>query len=154
MLFESQAIIRHLDRRLPGPPLTPSSPLALARMDQWLSANQSYVAPNTRLLAIERIVKPHAGVSPDPTTEREAERALADALAAFDRALARVPYLAGDTFTLADISLLPYLASLPMIGAGRLLDELPALTGWWGRVRQRPSWREVEASTEPARASA
>src|SRR4051812_31442136 len=48
VLLESRAIIRYLDARLPGVPLTPRAPKEVARMDQWLSVDQSYVAPHTR----------------------------------------------------------------------------------------------------------
>ena len=72
-------------------------------MDQWLSVDQSYIAPHTRALAVERIVKKHEGHAPDPAAEGAAERALVATLAVMNRALAEgAPYLTGDTFTLAD----------------------------------------------------
>src|SRR4051794_32297276 len=62
VLLESRAIVRYLDARLDGPPLTPTSLKERARMDQWLSVDQAYVAPHTRSLAIERIVRKHEGL--------------------------------------------------------------------------------------------
>jgi glutathione S-transferase len=111
-------------------------------MDQWLSVDQSYVAPHTRALAIERIVKKHEGLAPDAAAERAAEGALGAAFAVYDEALAGgATYLVGETFTLADVSLAPYVASLPHVGAEHLLSGLPHLRSWWGRVRERASWR-------------
>ena len=110
-------------------------------MDQWLSVDQSYVAPHTRALAIERIVKKHEGKTADGAAIDAAESALGGALATIDRALAPGGYLAGDSLSLADISLAPYVASLPMIGAARLLEGLGNLGGWWERVQARASWR-------------
>ena len=46
-------------------------------MDQWLSVDQSYVAPHTRTLAVERILKKHEGSPPDRDVERAAQGALA-----------------------------------------------------------------------------
>ena len=140
VLFESRAIIRSLDARCGAsqitPSLTPAAPKDVARMDQWLSVDQSYIAPHTRALAIERIVKKHQGIAPDPSVERASEDALTSAFGAVDRALDS-RYLAGDTFSLADISLMPYVASLAMLGAEPLLAGLHNLGAWWARVRGR-----------------
>jgi glutathione S-transferase len=143
VLFESRAILRYLDGRFPAPPLTPARPKDVARMDQWLSVDQSYVAPHTRALAVERILKKHEGRAPDPAVERASEGALASALGVVDRALRDTPYLAGDAFSLADISLMPYVASLPMIGAEHLVAGMPHLGAWWKGVRERASWKVV-----------
>jgi glutathione S-transferase len=143
VLYESRAILRYLDRTLGGPPLTPASDRLLARMDQWLSVDQSYVAPHTRALAVERILKKHDGRAPDSGAERAAEQALAQAFRVLDRALAEDAYLAGDAFSLADVSLMPYVASLPMLGAAHLLADAPCLGAWWRRTSDRPSWKRA-----------
>jgi glutathione S-transferase len=143
VLYESRAILRYLDRVLGGTPLTPASDRQRARMDQWLSVDQSYVAPHTRALAIERILKKHEGRAPDPEVERAAEYALARAFRVLDRALAEDAYLAGDAFSLADVSLMPYVASLPMLGAACLLEDAPSLGAWWQRTSARPSWKRT-----------
>jgi glutathione S-transferase len=142
-VYESRAILRYLETRFPTPALTPTSIRDVARMDQWLSVDQSYVAPHTRALAIERILKKHRGIDPDPVAERDAEAALTVAFRTIDRALAASPYLAGDALSLADISLVPYVASLPMLGAAHLLDDARHLSGWFERVSARAAWRSV-----------
>jgi glutathione S-transferase len=111
-----------------------------------MSVDQSYVAPHTRALAIERIVKKHEGIAPDAAAIEVAEASLARALGVVDAALAKSAWLAGDAFSLADVSLAPYVASLPMIGAERLLAPLPRLGAWWARVRERASWKQVLAA--------
>jgi glutathione S-transferase len=142
VLYESRAILRYLEARFPEPALVPRAAREVARMDQWLSVDQSYVAPHTRALAIERIVKKREGLAADAPAERAAEGALGAALAVYDEALRGGPtYLVGETFTLADLSLAPYVASLSLVGAEHLLTGLPHLRSWWGRVRERPSWR-------------
>jgi glutathione S-transferase len=143
ILYESRAIIRYLDDKLPGASLTPRAPKDRARMDQWLSVDQSYVAPHTRALAVERILKKHEGTEPDAATAKAAEGALGSTLAIVDRALDGHDYLAGDAFSLADISLMPYVASLPMLHAAHLAAGLPRLGAWWERVSARPSWKSV-----------
>src|SRR5258708_6995666 len=73
VLYESRAILRYLDAKYAAPGLTPKAPRDVARMNQWLSVDQSYVAPHTKALAVERIVKKHEGIAPDPAVERAAE---------------------------------------------------------------------------------
>jgi glutathione S-transferase len=138
-VYESRAIIRYLDATLLGPRLTPQDPRQTARMDQWLSVDQSYVGPYTRALAVERILKKHEGKEPDAQIVRESEEALAKAFCVHDAALAGREWLAGDALSLADISLAPYLASLPMIGAEHVLAGLTHLGAWWERLRSRES---------------
>jgi glutathione S-transferase len=150
VLYESRAIIRYLDARCPSPTLTPAAPREMARMAQWLSVDQSYVAPHTRALAFERVVKKHEGRAPDPAVERDAEAALASAFAVYDAALRATAYLVGDALSLADVSLAPHVASLPMIGAGHLLAPVPHLCTWWERIRSRPSWASIEAGERAA----
>jgi glutathione S-transferase len=147
VLYESRAILRFLDARFDTPPLMPASLVERARMDQWMSVDQSYVAPHTRALAVERIVKKRRGQAPDAAVERASEEALASALAVYDRALQGREYLAGGTFSLADISLMPYVASLAMVGAEHLLESVPHVRAWWSRGRERASWRAAVGSS-------
>ena len=146
VLYESRAIVRYLDVRFPAPRLTPTAPQDVARMDQWLSVDQSYIAPHTRALAVERLVKKHEGKEADPAVVRASEGALGAALAVLDRELTTREYLAGDAFSLADVSLMPYVASLPMVGAQHLVTGLSSLGAWWSRVETRPSWRAATGS--------
>jgi glutathione S-transferase len=146
VMYESRAIIRYLDTRLPGVALTPASPRARARMDQWLSVDQSYVAPQVRTLVVNRILRKHQGLAMDEAAMAEAERSLVDAFAAIDRALAGDRYLAGDTFSLADVSLMPYVAGLPMVEAPHVISGLRELSRWWEQVSARPSWRQATAA--------
>ena len=85
-------------------------------------------------------MKPREHVEPDPGVERSALDALATAFRVYDEALDG-PYLAGPSLSLADISLAPYVASLPMLRADDLLERTPRLRAWWARVSARDAWR-------------
>ena len=143
LVYESRAIIRHLDATLEGPSLAPREPRDRARMDQWLSVDQSYVGPHTRALAIERLLRPREGLPIRDDVCRAAEDALATAFGVYDAALADRAWLAGETFSLADISLMPYVASLPMIGAAHVVERMTHLRSWWARASERPSWKSI-----------
>src|SRR6266446_3698539 len=43
LLYETQAILRYLDRVLPNPALTPADPRRAARMDQVMNVNDWYL---------------------------------------------------------------------------------------------------------------
>jgi len=143
VLLESRAIIRYLDARLAGPALVPADAQARARMDQWLSVDQSYVAPHVSALVGQRIVRPHLGQPSEPAAIDAAERALATALAIIDRALASERYLAGEAFSLADISLMPYIAGITAVQAGHLLADVRHVARWWAEVSARPAWQRA-----------
>jgi glutathione S-transferase len=107
--------------------------------------DQAYVAPQLRALVGQRIVRPHHGLPVEAAAVEEAERALGQALAVIDRALAGERYLAGATFSLADISLMPYVAGLAAVEATHVMSDLPHLQRWWGEVGARPSWARAAA---------
>jgi glutathione S-transferase len=146
-LYESRAILRYLDARLPGPSLTPSDVRERARMEQWLSVDQSYVAPHTRALAVENVVRRAQGKTPDPTVVASARSALAETFEVLDAALVRSSYLVGPTPSLADLSLAPYLASLALLGGADLLSQRPHLVAYQQRLTERPGYAEVLLGT-------
>ena len=60
-----------------------------------------------------------------------------------DTDLQHGPWLVGDSFSAADISLIPYVNRLEMLGLSGLWDggRLPRLADWWRRVIARPSFK-------------
>lgn len=147
VVYESRAIVRYLEVRLPGPRLVPATPRALARMEQSISVEQSYVSPEVRVLVRNLVVAPALGAAPDPDAIAAARSALDRALGVIDASLAAGPgpFLAGADFSLADVCLMPYVGALPKLGAGNLVGARPHLASWWERVAARPSWRAIEA---------
>lgn len=50
------------------------------------------------------------------------------------------PWLAGAEFSLADISVTPYVNRLDMMGMSELWAKRPRLTQWWERIKTRPTF--------------
>lgn len=72
---------------------------------------------------------------------RQAVEAYAKTLRQMDAALSDKPWLAGDTFSLADIGFIPYVNRLSMLNMSAMWDdELPNVGAWFERVRKRPSF--------------
>jgi hypothetical protein len=49
------------------------------------------------------------------------------------------PYLAGDSFSNADCTVIPYILRLELLKLGGMWDRYPAIADWWLRMRTRPS---------------
>jgi glutathione S-transferase len=60
-----------------------------------------------------------------------------------DRTLTDSPWLAGNSFSLADISLVVYSSRLESFQLAALLKGLPRLQEWQARIKARPSWAEA-----------
>jgi glutathione S-transferase len=68
-LYETQAILRYLDRALPQPALTPTDPKAAARMDQVMNIVDWYLFQGCgNIITFQRIVRPM--LLGQPTTKR------------------------------------------------------------------------------------
>src|SRR3954471_553461 len=50
VLFESRAIMRYLDEKLPGTKLTPPEAQQRGTMEQWISVEQSYMSPKAMVI--------------------------------------------------------------------------------------------------------
>ena len=70
-----------------------------------------------------------------------------------ERRLRKVPWLAGDSCSLADIALLPYCFAIDAFGMRALFETgRPALAGWYRRCNARPAWGgDLRSLFEPAR---
>lgn len=147
-LYESRAIIRHLDAALPGPRLTPDDARDRAEMERWISVEQSYVSPPVSEILKQKFLVPAQGGKVDVDALDVAKAAVSKALDVIDRALTGRTYLAG-SFSLADISLAPVLLMLFVTGEGDLVLGRPNLAAWWKRVSSREGWQRVLAGGGP-----
>ena len=146
VLWESHAILRYLANKSRDGALYPQEARARARVDQWLDWQGAHQAQAVRDL-VKMTIK--AKDVPDPARLAAAE-AEADLLfGILDGALANGEYIAGDSFTIADIPLaVGYRrwATLPI-----MRKAFPALESWFNRVGTRPAFAE---STPHSAASA
>ena len=143
-LYETQAILRYIDRVVATPPLTPADARSAGRMDQLMNVNDWYLFQGVAsVIAFQRVVGPKLmGIAPD---EAAIAAAMPRAHVVFDqlaRELAGRPYFTGDEVSLADILIAPQLdffAGTPEWT--RLTEHNTALCGWLERMNARPSLR-------------
>ena len=120
LLYETQAILRYLDRVLPQPALTPSDPKRAARMDQVMNVNDWYLFHNVaNVIVFHRVIGPRVmGLVPD---EAAIAAAMPKALTVFNELahlLGEKPYFAGDSLSLADLMLAPAVDSMRLAATG------------------------------------
>ena len=146
-LYEMGAILRYLDDGPHGAPLTPAGPRARARMEQWLGVEQTYLKPALQTLHYQLLLRGDFGEWPD---EVEVKRALGEARQTLDvlsRALGEgaSEFLAGEAFSLADLSFMPSYQFLLDFAPSALAPRRPALERWWQRVSARSSYAALLA---------
>jgi glutathione S-transferase len=158
LLYETQAILRYLDRVLPNPTLTPPDAKGAARMDQVMNINDWYLFQGVNtVIGFNRVVKPRIlGLPPD---EAAIAAAMPKAHAVFDelaRLLGSTLYFAGAAASLADLLVAPQIDFfrdqpewLPLTG------EHPNLVAWLQRMNARPSlkattWQRVQELAQAA----
>ena len=138
VLFESRAICRYISAKA-NDKLVPVTIRERALMDQWSSAEQSNVSPHAMKFIYHYVFKRPQ----EPAVLETAEAALHKAFAALSTPLAKGEFLTGDKFTIADIGHMPYLEYLESTPINEKLQQYPHVVAWWGRLRERPSWRKV-----------
>jgi glutathione S-transferase len=141
-LYETQAIMRYLDRILPQPALTPANAQAAARMDQIMNINDWYLFQGVAsVIGFQRVVGPRLmGLTPD---EAAIAAAMPKAHTVFDELSALLGdglYFAGPEVSLADLLLAPqfdFFRETPEWEP--LTAKNPNLCAWLARMRERPS---------------
>jgi glutathione S-transferase len=157
-LYETQAMLRYLDRVLSKPALTPAQPQEAGRMDQLMNINDWYLFQGAgAVIGFQRVVGPKLlGLATD---EAAVAAALPKAQLAFDeiaRLLANNTYLVGDTLSLADLLIAPQFDFLSFTPEWATLSERHAnLVSWLKRMNTRPcmlatTWERVMAMAQGA----
>jgi glutathione S-transferase len=157
-LYETQAILRYLDRVLPQPALTPADPRAAARMDQVMNINDWYLFHGVgNVIVFHRVIAPQLmGLKPD---EAAIEAAMPKARTVFGelaRLLGEQAFFAGDALSLADLMVAPAVAFFTATPEWAELGLPHAnLVAWLNRMEARPSlqattWERVSEMAKAA----
>jgi len=156
-LYETQAILRYIDRLVPHPALTPAEPKAAGLMDQLMNVSDWYLFQGVgNVIAFQRLVRPRLlGL---PADEAAIAAALPGARVVFDaleRALRDHDFFAGGQLSLADVLLAPQLDFMAQTPEWEpLTTRHPRLRDWMTRMNARASlaattWERVAAMAAP-----
>jgi len=151
-IYETSAIASYVDEAFSGPRLTPQDVRARGRMNQWISAVNSYYYPYMIYhVTHERIVFPELGIAPDEKVVEHALPKVELGLGALERELSRGnDYLLGSDLTLADFFLLPSTFAFSLTDEGRkLYPKFPAFCRWRERMENLPTTKKLRAIMPP-----
>jgi len=144
VLYETQAIIRYIDRVFPDPPLTPRDPKLAARMDQAMNVNDWYLFQNCgAVIAFQRVVGPKLlGLTADEAAIAAAMPRAETVFAELSRLLGDQAYFVGENVSLADMMIGPQIDFMAMTPEwDRLVAGRKNLASWLERMRKRPSFQ-------------
>lgn len=151
-LYETPAICRYLDAVFGGPTLQPDEPWPRALVDQWCNVLAIYAddALIRRYLLEFAFPKGEGGRVRMDKVEA-AQPQVTKMLALLEAQLGEREFLVTDRFTIADAiaaPMLDYVFKLPP--AAPLVVDLPHLTAYLERLRQRPSGQRTLIDTQLA----
>ena len=168
---ESSVINEYIDAAFPGPALTPADPLGAARMREFVYLCDEGFSAIVKLTMVKYILPKLRNRWGDDELRKQAERRptkfyqdvhgravrgeiteqeLAAARATIDelldqleRTLAPGPWIVGNQFTLAEISIAPYMFRLAALGADQFWSQQrrSPINAWYQNLAARPAFK-------------
>jgi glutathione S-transferase len=137
-MFESRAICRYVNRKVNGN-LVPSDLKGFGLVEQWISVEASEFSGHAMKFIYDEVFK-----RPQEAAVLEAAgKALETTTAYMDKQLTQTPFVAGATFTLADIGFMPYFEYAMGTAAKAIFANHRHVMAWWSKVSERPTWRRA-----------
>lgn len=176
-IIESTVIIAYLDDAYPEPSLKPSDPLHRATMLRWMiqpdaslhdacGLTSFALAFRHQLAALppEALAAIYAK-NPDEKRRQHMKSVVENGLDApgvgaslrtyyasiqsMAKALSETQWLAGDAWSLADITMLPYVLRLEHLGLDWFWSDAPQIADWFARSKERPEYSVIDEHINP-----
>ncbi|KAK7333725.1 hypothetical protein VNO80_30502 [Phaseolus coccineus] len=147
VLYESRAILRYYSEKYKnqGSALLGNTIEERGLVEQWLEVEAHNYYPPIYNLVMNILVLPLVrGEASDPKVTEENEEKLSKVLDIYEERLSKTKYLAGDFFSLADLSHLPFTHYLMnYMKKEYMIRERKHVSAWWDDISNRPSWKKV-----------
>lgn len=166
VVVDSSVINEYLEDVFPERPLRPANKIELAHMRAWRQYIDEVPTPSIRYpsfnayfvmkfshytdeqfrahaerLPVRRDFYLKMGRTGFPQEEVDAAiQRLRDTLERMERALEKTEWLAHDSFTLADISVMPSIVRMEDLSLQGQWKDLPRVTDWYRRLQARPAF--------------
>lgn len=145
MHIESKAITRYVAEQYKdiGTNLLPDDPKKRAIVSMWMEIDTNKFLPIASTLIRELVLKPYQGLATDVESVEENKEKLSEILDIYEIRLGESPYLAGESFTLADLHHLPlinYLLNTEDEELKSLIYSRPNVAAWVEKMKLRPAW--------------
>ncbi|XP_020240114.1 glutathione S-transferase F9 [Cajanus cajan] len=145
-LYESRAILRYYAEKYKnqGTDLLGKTIEERGLVEQWLEVEAHNYYPPIYNLVMNILVSPLLGHPSDQKVIEESEEKLGKVLDVYEERLSKTKYLAGDFFSLADLSHLPFTHYLMnQMKKEHMVRERKHVSAWWDDISNRPSWKKV-----------
>ncbi|KAL2623362.1 hypothetical protein R1flu_003567 [Riccia fluitans] len=147
-LFESRAINRYIARKYEGQgtPLLGRTPTERAVVEQWMEVEGQYYFPSIWAINYQLYIrKMFWGEGPDLDIVAINEQKLTALLDVYESRLSESKYLAGDFFSLADLSHYGHTEYLmTKSGKSHLINSRPHVAAWWEDISSRSAWQKAK----------
>jgi glutathione S-transferase len=145
-LCESQVIVDYLEAAYPQPSLTPADPFAAAKVRELSAFMELYL----ELVARELYAQAFFGGTVNEQTQERVRKQLTKNIPALQRLARFAPYVAGESFTLADAAAFATLPTVAQATQAVFGEDLIAAAGidWKAYLKllaQRPSVQRINA---------
>lgn len=175
-VIESSVINEYIDEAFDGPQLVPDKPHNKARMRVWTKLQDDVVHPAIQKPTFNLLIKPFlkkmndgeldeftarhpheanrqlfrkAAIGPvDQAAIEAATERLTFVFGRMQDVLKSDPWLAGSTYSLADIAMAPAIDRLSECGLLELFDQFPEVVSWVERVKARPAFGQMIPTDE------
>jgi glutathione S-transferase len=176
-IIESTVIIAYLDDAYPEPQLKPADPLQRATMLRWMILPDASLHDACGLTSFALAFRhqlaalpPQAleaiyAKNPDETRRQHMQsvvelgldapgvgaalRTYYGSIQSMAKALSDTQWLAGDGWSLADITMLPYVLRLEHLGLDWFWSEAPQVADWFARCKERSEYSVIDEHINP-----
>ncbi|XP_008805761.2 probable glutathione S-transferase GSTF1 [Phoenix dactylifera] len=149
ILYESRAIARYILRKYKssgGDLLKEGSLEESAMVDLWLEVESQQFNPAIGPIFYQIFIFPRFGNVPDQAVIDTNLEKLCKVLDVYEARLSKTKYLAGDFFSLADLSHVPLLHYFMATPHASVVNSRPHVKAWWEGVSSRPACKKVTAA--------
>ena len=154
-LCESKAIATYIDRSFGGPKLIPEDARGAAEVEKWVSLVNTSVDPcMVRTYLLNHVFPKGADGQPDRAAIDGVLPNMQKQIDLLDKAVAATGHLAGSSYTLADINLMPILYYIQRFPEGRgMMEKAKNLAAYYGKHSERASFKATIPPPPPPRPS-
>ncbi|CAO2203512.1 unnamed protein product [Urochloa humidicola] len=150
VLFESRAIAKYILRKYKSSEvdlLRESDIDEAAMVDVWTEVEAQQYYPALSPVVFECIIFPiMRGTATDQKVVDESLEKLKNVLKVYEAHLSKHRYLAGDSFSFADLNHFPFTFYFMATPYASVFDTYPRVKAWWQSLISRPSIRKVGAN--------
>jgi len=172
IVTESSVINEYLDEVFPDPALTPRTPIGRARMRIWTKYQDDVIHHSVRPATFQLMIKQRfkglseeemdAKVAAHPMTERRkayrqwttgpvdvaavqsAIDQMREIVMKLEQRLSQSRWLAGDTFSLADVAVATFVDRVDHLLFDFLWKDRPSVQGWINRIKDRAAYHQAK----------